>query len=80
MACRRSRDVIQVLIEVSETFRAIGFRMGKTYIPPMQKTKLSAIFWRFGRLRLFKIGRGAMAIPQSLKMLRPALLNLHHSC
>lgn len=51
---------------------------GKTNIPPMQKTMLRAIFWRFGRLRLFKIGNGAMAIPQSLKIFSPALLNLHH--
>jgi hypothetical protein len=54
--------------------------MERTDIPPMQKTMLSAIFWRLGRLRLFKMGNGAMAIPQSLKMLRPALLNLHHNC
>lgn len=45
----------------------------------MQKTKLRAIFWRFGRLRLFSIGNGAMAMPQSLKMFNPALLNLHHN-
>jgi hypothetical protein len=57
-----------------------NFIKGRTYIPPIQKTMLSAIFWRLGRLRLFKMGNGAMAIPQSLKMLRPALLNLRHNC
>jgi hypothetical protein len=79
MACRRSREVMQVLIRVSETFRGRRFR-GATNMPPMQKTTLSAIFWRFGRLRLFRIGNGAMAMPQSLRMLRPALLNLSQSC
>jgi hypothetical protein len=52
---------------------------GRIYIPPTQKTKVSAIFWRFGRLRLFKMGSGAMAIPQSLKMFNAALLNLHRN-
>jgi len=44
-------------------------------IPPMQKTNDSAIFWRFGRLRLLNMGKGAMAMPQSLKIFNPALLN-----
>jgi len=44
----------------------------------MQKTKLKAIFWRLGSSRLFRIGNGAMAIPKSLRMFSPALLNLHH--
>jgi hypothetical protein len=46
----------------------------------MQKTNDSAIFWRFGRLRLLNMGKGAMAMPQSLKIFNPALLNLHYSC
>jgi hypothetical protein len=80
IACRRSREAIQVLVRLSEMFYLVGFVMGKTYIPPTQNTKVSAIFWRFGRLRLFNIGNGARAIPQSLRMFSPALLNLYHSC
>jgi hypothetical protein len=79
IAYKRSREAMQVLIRVSEKPHVANVLMGKTGIPQMQKTEVSTIFWRLGRLRLFKIGNGAMAIPQSLKMFSPALLNLHHT-
>jgi len=45
-------------------------------MPPKQKTKVNARRWRLGRFKLLMTGRGSMAIATSVRILKPALVNL----
>lgn len=44
IACSRSKEAIQVLVKVSRISCAADVARGRTDIPPMQKTTVSAIF------------------------------------